>query len=305
MVRRRDGKAESPSIDYKLVLTVWETIPFLDTYRNCFARDYRAHARRDRSVPAATGGAPGEGSCSRESNQIGSRSTRIDLERFSDAARPDRLRRNVVVSPGRLVWEKGHRDVMQALAAIKRQADSCSRRRSAATPDRGVLVERCRLRAYADELGIGEEVEFRSRSVRRDARSTPRLCACCQPCDWPEGGLARRPAALLLGEQFELVLAEERWQWISIVASIRSAIQGWLDEALLLRRGDWMELARLLAAGAFGPNTAARTRASAAGPRTPFLDGDDGQAARVCLRPRYDEDPREVTIEIPYAVTDR
>ena len=188
---------------FKLVLTVWETIPFLDTYRNRFARDYRARtlAATDRFLGATERARKGlllEGV-----DQIGSRSAPrgSTLERFSAAARPDPPPTDhVVISPGRLVWEKGHQDVMRALAAIKRGLVR-SRGRAPRLLIVGSGPEEARLRAYADELGIGEEVEFQLRSVRRDAQALrPRvLHGACQPCDGRRGLLARRPATLLLG----------------------------------------------------------------------------------------------------------
>ena len=62
------GEAARPKAEhgFKLVLTVWETIPFLGTYRNRLARDYREQtlagdrpvSRRDRTGQgsAAAGG---------------------------------------------------------------------------------------------------------------------------------------------------------------------------------------------------------------------------------------------------------
>ena len=56
-----DAARRKAQNDYKLVLTVWETIPFLDVYRNRHARTYRARdAGGDRPVPAGDGArAPG------------------------------------------------------------------------------------------------------------------------------------------------------------------------------------------------------------------------------------------------------
>ena len=59
---------------------------------------------------------------------------------------------HLIVSPGRLVWEKGHYDVIRALATV------------AAEPRLlivGAGPERTRLLRYADDLGLGDRVEVR------------------------------------------------------------------------------------------------------------------------------------------------
>ncbi len=68
----------------------------------------------------------------------------IDVERF--AAGPTAgAEGHVIVSPGRLVWEKGHYDVIRALASLEGDV-------------RLVIVgagpERARLLRYADDLGL-------------------------------------------------------------------------------------------------------------------------------------------------------
>ena len=151
---------------FKLVLTVWETIPFLDDLPEPVrAHLPRADARGRRPLPGGDRAGARRRCCSRASSPNGSRCATpgIDIERFSAAARPDPPpTEHVVISPGRLVWEKGHQDVMRALAAIKRglvPAPAGARPRLLIV---GSGPEEGRLRAYADELGLGQEVEFRS-----------------------------------------------------------------------------------------------------------------------------------------------
>ena len=155
----------------------------------------------------------------------------------------------MVVSPGRLVWEKGHQDVMRALAAI----------RGGLVPDTpgfrllvvGAGPEEERLRAYARELGISDAVEFRA--VPYEEMPAVFASASCMV-------LASLAAAggYVLGdiprffweEQFGLVLAEAMAAGLPIVASQSGAIpEVCLDAAEYFVPGDWLGLARRLAEG--------------------------------------------------------
>ena len=81
----------------------------------------------------------------------------IDVERFRSAPPQTPPDEHLVVSPGRLVWEKGHQDVMRALALLRREGGPAARLLVV-----GSGPEEARLRAYAGELGIADAVEFRS-----------------------------------------------------------------------------------------------------------------------------------------------
>ena len=109
------------------MLTVWETIPFLDAYRNVRTRPYRRRVLEagDLFLPHSSGrelallleGAPPE--------RIRVCSPGVDDELFAGAAAPDPPpSEHLVVSAGRLVWEKGHQDLLRAVAAL---AAACSR----------------------------------------------------------------------------------------------------------------------------------------------------------------------------------
>ena len=93
----------------------------------------------------------------------------------------------VIVSPGRLVWEKGHFDVIRALALLER-------------PARLLIVgagpERKRLLRYAADLGVADRVEIRRRAARGDAgRLRGRLLRRPrQPGDPALGGAVRHGA---------------------------------------------------------------------------------------------------------------
>jgi glycosyltransferase involved in cell wall biosynthesis len=240
---------------FKLVLTAWETIPFLETYRNRLARVYRqqtleaadlflAATERAREALLLEGVAP---------EQIVVCYPGIDVERFSEAARPEHPpEEHVIISPGRLVWEKGHQDVMRALAAIGRGLVPAPE----GVRPRLLLVgsgpEEKRLNAYAAELGIGGLVEFRS--VPYDSMPDLYARASCMVL----ASLATASGGYWLGdvprffweEQFGLVLAEAMAAGLPILASQSGAIPEVAgDAASYFLPGDWMGLARLLAAG--------------------------------------------------------
>jgi glycosyltransferase involved in cell wall biosynthesis len=173
----------------------------------------------------------------------------IDVHRFARAPgeAPDE---HVVLSPGRLVWEKGHQDVMRAVAALRRGLVDAP-----AVPRLLVVgsgPEEARLRAYADELGIGPLVEFRSvgydempaifaQASAMVLASLPAARAAFHVFDIPR---------MFWEEQFGLVLAEAMASGLAIVASASGAIPEVVgDGAELVLPGDWMGIARALAGG--------------------------------------------------------
>jgi glycosyltransferase involved in cell wall biosynthesis len=240
---------------YKLVLTVWETIPFLSTFRNRFARRYRLEtlAQTDLFLPATERARDALLLEGVDPARIEVCPPGIDLERFSQAARPDTTpEEHLVISPGRLVWEKGHQDVLRAVAAIRRGLVD--------VPDgvrlRVLLVgtgpEERRLRSYAFELGIEDAVEFRS--VPYEQMPSLYARASCMVL----ASLATASGGFYLGdvprffweEQFGLVLAESMAAGLPIVASKSGAIPEVCgDAAAYFLPGDWMGLARMLADG--------------------------------------------------------
>jgi glycosyltransferase involved in cell wall biosynthesis len=139
-------------LGFKLVLTVWETIPWRDAYRWPRERGYRRAVlpRADVCLAATERardallleGAPAE--------RIEVSPPGIDLERFG-RCRGGRAG-GPFLSAGRFVWEKGHQDFLRALAALRQGIGV-----SAVPEARGMVVgdgpEAARLRAYADELG--------------------------------------------------------------------------------------------------------------------------------------------------------
>jgi glycosyltransferase involved in cell wall biosynthesis len=217
-------------LGFKLVLTVWETIPFLETYRRSRGRRYRRAAVEAADLLlAATDRAKRclelEGV---DPGRIVVSPPGIDVDRFR--AVPRSVDAPVVVSPGRLVWEKGHFDVLRALAASR-------------TGARLLVVgsgpERNRLLQYADELGLGDRIAIRSAPY--DEMPAVFAAASCVV-------LASLPLPLW-EEQFGMVLAEAMAAGVPILASSSGAIPEVLrgSGAPLFSPGDWPTLASMLA----------------------------------------------------------
>jgi glycosyltransferase involved in cell wall biosynthesis len=240
--------------DFKLVQTVWETIPFLDAFRNRHARQYRAAvlARTDLFLPATERarrallleGVPEE--------RIEVCPPGIDLERFSAAVAPAAAAaEHTIVSPGRLVWEKGHQDVLRAVAALHRGLDGLPQLRPrvliiGSGPEQGRLAE------HARELGIGDVVTFRS--VPYDEMPAVFAGASCMVLASLASAQAMLhpfdPPRAFWEEQFGLVLAEAMAAGLAIVASTSGAIPEVVgDGGRYFAAGDWMAIARELAAG--------------------------------------------------------
>jgi glycosyltransferase involved in cell wall biosynthesis len=218
---------------FRLVTTVWETIPFRDTFRTFRARAHRRLVLGATDLFLATTerarrcllleGAPAE--------RIYVSPPGTDVERFG-AARHEPGEEHLIVSPGRLVWEKGHFDVLRALAVL-------GGRHRLLIVGRG--PERRRLLRYAADLGLSGRVEIRA--LRYDAMPDVFARASCIV-------LASLPVRLW-EEQFGMVLAEAMAAGAPIVASASGAIPEVLtgSGARLFRPGDWLELAQLLADG--------------------------------------------------------
>jgi glycosyltransferase involved in cell wall biosynthesis len=237
-------------LDFKLVVTVWETIPFRRTYGL-----FRERRWRDEILPAVDlflptterardglllEGAPAEA--------IEVCPPGIDQEHFGRAREQGPQPQHLILSPGRLVWQKGHQDVLRAAAAL---VDGVV---AAPTADFRVLIvgsgpEEKRLRKYARDLGIDDRVDFR-RSVAYDDMPGVYASASCMV-------LASLPKPQW-EEQFGMVLAEAMAAGVPVVASASGAIPEVVGDAgVLFSPGDWVELARALARGPLsGPPSA-------------------------------------------------
>jgi glycosyltransferase involved in cell wall biosynthesis len=253
---------------FKLVQTVWETIPFLDAFRNRHARRYRAEvlARTDLFLPATERarhallleGVPDE--------RIVVCAPGIDLERFRTAAPAVPPAEHTILSPGRLVWEKGHQDVLRAVAALHRGLDGLPRM-SPKLVIVGSGPEQERLTEHARELGIAHAVAFRS--VPYDEMPSVFAGASCMVL----ASLATAQAMLhpfdtpraFWEEQFGLVLAEAMASGLAIVASTSGAIPEVVGNGgRYVAAGDWMGVARELAAGPLARSPGARVAHDAA-----------------------------------------
>ncbi len=219
-------------LGFELVLTVWETIPFGDAYRR-----FRGKRQRRETIPqvdlflAATDRARRalllEGA---DDSRIEIAPPGIDTARFRVAPPPGA---HLVLSVGRLVWEKGHQDLLRALAWLRRDGQEA----------RALIVgsgpEEERLRAHARDLGLDDVVEWR-RSVPYDEMPDVFAGASC----FVLASLATR----WWEEQFGMVLAEAAAAGLPIVAADSGAIPEVLrGSGTLVPAGDWRALAEALA----------------------------------------------------------
>jgi glycosyltransferase involved in cell wall biosynthesis len=240
---------------YKLAITVWETIPLRDTYRNRQARIYRRDtlAAADLFLPTTERARQAlllEGVPPERTEVV---YPGIDVERFASAPRPDPGPvGHVIVSPGRLVWEKGHQDVMRALAALRQGLVPGA----PPTPFRLLVVgsgpEEARLVRYAEELGITDAVEFRSVPYEEmPLVFAGASCVVLASLTAASGGLvAGDIPRLFWEEQFGMVLAEAMAAGLPILAARSGAIPEVCGEtATYFVPGDWMGLAASLAEG--------------------------------------------------------
>ena len=231
---------------YRLVMTVWETLPFLRAFRNRHARHYRDEvlAATDLFLPATERARQALLLEGVPEQRIEVCPPGIDATRFG--RRFDAPREHVIVSPGRLVWEKGHQDVLRAVALLAREGLHPSVRIVGRGP------EEERLRAHAHELGIGDRVRigavpydempevFGTASCMVLA-SLPSAAAQLHPFD--------RPRAFW-EEQFGMVLAEAMAAGLDVLASDSGAIPEVLEgNGTLFSPGDWPRLAGLLRDG--------------------------------------------------------
>jgi glycosyltransferase involved in cell wall biosynthesis len=261
--RRRPGHR------YRLAQTVWETLPLLDAYRNRHGRRFREQVLAETDLFLATTERAASAllleGVARE--RIVVCPPGIDVERFS-ACSPlvadVKQVQHTIVSPGRLVWEKGHHDVLRALAALHHGLVTFSG--GELVKPRLLIVgsgpEEDRLRVHADELGVGHAVRihgvpydempalFAGASAMVLA-SQASATAAYHPFDIPRA---------FWEEQFGMVLAEAMAAGLAIVATTSGAIPEVVAGAPvdLVAAGDWMGIAHALVAGPLSRPPAAR-----------------------------------------------
>ena len=242
-------------LGYRLVVTVWETIPWRDAYRWPRERRYRRDVLEaaDLFLPATERARDALLLEGIQAARIELCPPGVDLERFRDArvsaAPPGRHR---VLSAGRLVWEKGHQDVLRAVAALRGGLAGPAR------DDVELLIvgsgpERARLERYASELGVSGAVEFRDTVPYAEM---PALYASASALV-----LASLPTKTW-EEQFGMVLVEALASGTPVLTTTSGAIPEVVgDDAELFAPGDWMGLARLLGRGVLARPPAERSRA--------------------------------------------
>lgn len=229
-------------LGFKLALTVWETIPALNAYRWPRERRYRRRVldSADLLLPTTERARRALLLEGVEEHRVELCYPGIDTRRF--AARADEVPpefEHLVLSPGRLVWEKGHQDVIRAVVALNRGLLGPS------PPVRLLIAgsgpDEKRLRRHARELGGDGDIEFR-RSVPYDEMPS----------------LYRQASAMVLAslprrgweEQFGMVLAEALASGTSILAARSGAIPEVVgQDATLFDPGDWFALAAGLRGG--------------------------------------------------------
>lgn len=240
-------------LGFKLALTVWETLPLLGAYRNVRTRPYRelvlaetdlflAATERARAALLLEG-APAE--------RIRVCPPGVDVGRFAPGSPAAGGGTPTIIAPARLVWEKGHQDLLRAIALLRREG-----RHERAAAARVVIVgagpEGPRLRAYAHELGLARQVEFRGFIAYEEMPAVYAGAACLVLASLP---------TMHWEEQFGMVLAEAMAAGVPILASSSGAIpEVTRGRAKLFAPGDWVGLAGLLAEtieGAAGAREAA------------------------------------------------
>jgi glycosyltransferase involved in cell wall biosynthesis len=225
-------------LGFKLVVTAWETLPHRATYRWPRERRYREQVLAAADLYLATTerakrcllleGVPEQ--------RIEVVPPGVAIERFAATQPPATPPAgHTLLSAGRLVWEKGHQDVLRAVALLRRERDDIHLVVIGDGPERG------RLERYAADLGLEGVAEFPSRIPYDEM---PALYASASALV-----LASLPTKVW-EEQFGMVLVEAMAARTPVVACSSGAIPEVLDGGgTLVEAGDWAQLASALAQG--------------------------------------------------------
>jgi glycosyltransferase involved in cell wall biosynthesis len=257
---------------FRLVQTVWETLPMLVAYRNRHARRFRdvVLAETDLFLPATERAALALELEGVPRDRMTVCPPGIDTSRFATPAAAAGPSEHVIVSPGRLVWEKGHQDVLRALALLHRGIVRTPA--GAVTRPRLMIIgsgpERERLLAHAGDLGVSDAVEIKA--VPYD--EMPAVFANASAMVLASQGTAHASFHLydipraFWEEQFGLVLAEAMAAGLPIVSTTSGAIPEVVagTTADLVAPGDWVAIAHALARGALSRPPAERVTYPAA-----------------------------------------
>jgi glycosyltransferase involved in cell wall biosynthesis len=242
-----DAARRRPHARFALVQTVWETLPLLATYRNRLPRRFREQvlAHTDLFLAATE----------RAALALALEGVAAERVTAATAAAAPPADTHLLLSPGRLVWGKGHQDVLRALALLHRglvtgPEGTVLRPRLAIV---GSGPEERRLRTYADELGLGHVVtigavpydEMPAQFQRASAltlMTQATATGALHPFDIPRA---------FWEEQFGMVYAEAMASGLDIITTTSGAVPEVLagTEATFVSPGDWVALAQALAAG--------------------------------------------------------
>lgn len=235
--------------DFSLAVTVWETIAWRGAYRWPRERTYRREVLEgaDLFLPATERALQALRLEGASEEMCSVCPPGIDLGRFAAGARATGGPRYRVLSAGRLVWEKGHQDVLRAIAALRHGLLGLPRH------DVELLVvgsgpEEKRLRRYAEELGLAGAVEIRPTVPYEEMPALYGSAGAFVLASLPTRGWE---------EQFGMVLVEALAAGTPVVAAASGAIPEVVgDRGTLFPAGDWPGLARSLAHSLARPDTA-------------------------------------------------
>jgi glycosyltransferase involved in cell wall biosynthesis len=245
---------------FRLVQTVWETLPFGRTYRRGGPAGFRDEvlSATDLFLPATERARLALLLEGVDEHRVEVCSPGVDVARFAAAAQRAAAAppptEHVIISPGRLVWEKGHHDAIRALALLHRGIvtlpdGTVSRPRLRIV---GAGPEEARLRAAAAELGVANAVEIGSVPYPEMPDVFARA-SCMLLGSQSSAGGALHPFGtprVFWEEQFGMVFVEAMAAGLDIIATTNGAIPEVLDgHGTLVGAGDYIGMARALAAG--------------------------------------------------------
>jgi glycosyltransferase involved in cell wall biosynthesis len=244
---------------FKLVQTAWETLPFLTTYRSKAAAGFRDEvlAATDLFLPATERAAVALRLEGVPEDKILVCPPGIDTSRFAAAAHEPAgppPAEHVILSPGRLEWQKGHHDVLRAVALLHRGVVTLADGTVVRPRLRivGAGPEEGRLKAYANELGLADAVTWGSVPYPEMPQVfAAASCLLLGSQSSGTGGLHPFDVPRLFWEeQFGMVFAEAMAAGLDIVATSNGAIPEVLaGQGTLVPAGDYAGMARALAAG--------------------------------------------------------
>lgn len=262
-------------LGFRLAVTVWETLPFVSAYRNIRTRPYRQRVLRETDVfivrteralhALVLEGVP--------EDRIRVSYPGIDVERFAAAREPSPPAdgKHLILCIGRLVWEKGHQDLLRAMALLRERGRSDLRALIV-----GVGPEESRLRSVVRDLGLEDIVEFRGWIPYEEIVPVYASASCLVLGSMP---------TQFWEEQFGMVLAEAMSAHVPIVAAASGAIPEVVGgSGTLFGPGDWVGLAEALNQGPLSNPPGTRRP-----PEPDRLERYSLPAAAARLRGIYDE----------------